>query len=51
VQGECSVVLDPTELLRFHCNNEEPAVGEPAEAGRFVVDHFQLSPDIAGEIG
>ena len=51
MQSESSVVLDPAELLRFHCDDEEAAVGQPAEARRLVVDHFHLSPDIAGEIG
>ena len=51
VQSECSVVLDPSELLRFHCDDEEAAVGQPAEARRLVVSHFRLSSDIAGEIG
>jgi hypothetical protein len=51
MQSKCSVALDPTELLRFHCNNEEAAVGQPAEARRLVVSHFRFSPDIASEIG
>jgi hypothetical protein len=51
MQSKCSVALDPTELLRFHCNDEEAAVGQPAESRGLVVDHFHLSPDIAGEIG
>ena len=51
MQSKCSVALDPTELLRFHCNDEEAAVGQPAESRGLVVGHLNLSPEIAGEIG
>jgi hypothetical protein len=50
MEHEGSVVLDPAELLRFHCNNKEAAVGEPTQARWLVVGHFKFRSCGAGHV-